>query len=204
MIVRHANERLYVGPNTTEIILSLGRVHQTTMATQGVDVSLRLNKRTIKPKHRRKLNQKMVVHGGHSKHRHVRGHTDFELIAYIVDENGNAHFELSDEFLIDAEKGFYDAQLYMSDCEVCELEIVKAPSIHVQSSRTIDNTCSSTQWVEPGCDKKHHKKSKPCKKCGTEYSCKNKEGGTCYVCLNENVVTTADLNPDYINLGLIL
>lgn len=204
--MRHAKQRLYVGPNTTEIILTLGRVHQTSMARQGVNVRLELDKRIVKRSRcsTRKPHAKFVAHNSHD-HSHpvsmgTHNHTSFELVAYSVDKNGAAHFQLSDAFLVNAEKGFYDVILFMGDCKICDLEIVKAPSIFISNTESVDNDCSQTEWVEPNCESsdcgQSHQRDSDC-------SCINKSGGKCVNCNNEVVITTADINPDYINLGLM-
>lgn len=190
--MRHANERIYVGAETKELILCLGRIHETTYAREGVDVELRLKrrKRGIKCK---------KEHFHHNNHYDNYFHT---WKAYSVDGEGEAHFEIPASFLIDAEKGLYDAELFMGDCGVCDMEIVKAPSFYIKAVDTADATCEKTQWVEPTCDTEElcacHCQGDPKKDC----SCIHPPGGSCVGCKPKRVVLKAQINPHYSGLPI--
>lgn len=173
--MRHANERIYVGAETKELVLGLGRVHDTTFAKDCVNVDLAVTRRK-------------------------RG--DYQTVnwtAYAVTPKGDAHFELPDDFLIHAEKGLYDAKLMMGDCELCELEIVKAPSIYIKCADTNDSPCLKTAWVEPTCE------NEEVEECGCNCggskeincSCINPPGGSCAGCAPIKLIARANINPAY-------
>ena len=173
--MRHANPRIYIGPKTNELILGLDRVHAASFASSGVNISLLVKRRQ-------------------------RGNwLEHEWIAYAVDAKGQAHFDIPIDFLTDAAKGFYDARMMMSDCEICELEIVKAPSIYIKCAETLNAPCDKTEWVEPiACDKEE----KPCPcSCGgkkeIQCSCINPPGAKCVGCRNIYVTQFANINADY-------
>lgn len=151
----HANPRLYVGPKTNEIIIGLGRSYETTMACDLPNIVLKVKRRSCKKQ------------------------CYYELISFVVDKDGCAHFELSDEFLAEADKGFYDATLHtistdpcIPDCKIGQIEIIKAPGVYIKGSAAID-TCNETKWVEPSCEVE----KKPSCGCGRAEST---EG--CYFC----------------------
>lgn len=180
MYNRHANNRLVIGPRTREIILNLDRVYGTTFATENVDVFLNVIKRS---KRSRNITQ---------------------WVAYAVDANGNAHFEIPDDFLITSPKGFYDATLMMGGCHVDELEIIKAPSVYVKCSKAVDTQCVQTKWQEPNCEPDENIE------CGCDCngamnrkcSCAHPSGGSCTSCKPNIVVVKANLNPSYSGIPL--
>lgn len=179
---RHANERVYIGPKTNELILTLGRVHQSDIVADGMDVTLEVTRRN-----------------------RVQELTSIWM-AYTVDENGCAHFEIPIDFLVEEKKGFYDAELMLNDCEICRLEIVKAPSIHIKSAQTANSECAKTAWVEPSCTPQEKNTNCPCPCKGDveqDCSCINKPGGSCVSCKREVFVAEADLSCDYSDVSML-
>ena len=181
---RYVKPRVYIEPNNTELILELGRIHGTRFALDNACIVLHVRRRTCKD----------------SK--------DFRWVAYEVDANGSAHFEIPEEFLTEAGSGFYDARLFIErtttkelancvtvekeeKCLIDEMAIIKATGMFIKTAATANNNCEKTKWVEPICDEKE---KKPCK-CGDR-----KCGGGCPHCLNHDVVKVVKINADYAGL----
>jgi len=158
-MVAHANPRLYVGPKTNQIIIDIGRANGSYLICDHPNIVLKLRRRG---------------------HKHS---TSYEMTSYVVNADSCAHFEISDEFLSEAPKGFYDAKLITVPADDCDkacvfgkLEIIKAPGHYIKGANTTD-TCNKTMWVEPTCD--------PEKRCGCGRS-KSDDG--CLYC-NKKYIT---------------
>lgn len=176
----HRNERIYIGPKTNEVIVSVGRSY-------GVDVS---GTQVIKLEFSR------------------RGFADATVSVWntykIVKEH--AHFELPTIFLTDIisfPKGFYDGKVFVDDCHVSDIELVKAPGHYVIEVDAIQDACLDGDWVEPDClivDPEQ-----PCCGCSCngdpdeECECIYKVKNNCPTCYNEIITQTVDITNDYVD-----
>lgn len=130
----HKRQRLYVGPNTNEIILNIRRVANRLYG----DIELDLIELEVE-----RFN--------------CCAEDAITLTPYSADKEGNVHFDLKDnDFLTDADtypKGMYIGRLFIDGCQFDEIEIVKAPSFRVANASTGKGVCDSagTGWVEPTC-----------------------------------------------------
>lgn len=173
---RHANPRVYIGPHTNELVLSVDRIY---------GLGVKLDSKCLK------LN---VVKRG------VRWFKEpQEWTAYAVDHANQAKFMIPDCFLSGAVKGFFDAQLILDDCVIAEIELVKAPSVGAICATTIDKVCGETAWSEPGCDPVEEQTQDCGCSCGGDVmkSCSCSAGVDCYVCTKRKCTVIADITPEY-------
>ena len=179
--MRHANPRIYISGATNELILGLDRAQCGTLAGSSLNVELAVKRR-----------------------QRGKGWQEHTWTAFVVDSVGQAHFDIPVDFLAEAPKGFYDARMMIGGCEICQIEIVKAPSIYVKCAETVDIQCGETQWVEPiACDAEPQECGCNCKgKPEVECSCVHPPGGSCVGCRNTFVTQTADINADYSGIRL--
>lgn len=182
--MRFVKPRIYIEPGNTELILELGRIHGTVFALDGSDVVLVIKRRTRKTM------------------------TEVRWLAYEVDQEGFAHFEIPEEFLIDTPSGFYDTQLVVErtttktvgncfttdkkeKCLISEIAIIKATGMFVKRAYTANNMCEKTKWLEPLCDTER----KPCVGCG-EKKCT----GDCPPSLRHTITKKVKINANYAGL----
>lgn len=121
--MRHADPRVYIGPKTNELVVSLGRSYGVDMVNSHPNVTMTV-KRT--------------------------GYTA-DWVSYGVDDSGYAHFQIPDAFMAEAPKGFYKASMSIAGCEVARIEMIKAPSYYARDAKTATTECKTTKWVEPEC-----------------------------------------------------
>lgn len=127
---RHANPRVYIGPETNEVLLPLGRAYGVGVGDHVTSVTIVFTKRgVIDP-------------------------VDSVWVSYAVNE-GYARFEIPDAFRSNPEdfpRGFYDGVVFIDDCAIGDVEMIKAPSFFLGPAKSIEDKChSETEWVEPEC-----------------------------------------------------
>lgn len=173
MVHRHANPRFYIGPNTNEVIVGVGRSYGVTMNTTPSVMTIKFSKRS------------------------VPGNTESIWSSYSV-KNGFAHFEIPDEFKAGADDfpvGFYDGEVMIGDCVIGDVELVKAPGHYISSGQSVEDQChGENTWVEPECPTGEVTKS-----CECGYSDKSQ----CPSCYNQVNVAKIDLIIDYAGLDEI-
>ena len=183
--MRHANPRLYIGPKTNEVIICLTRGAFIEPTMEVLDVSLVVKRR-------------------------VCGETPISTwLSYAVDEQHRVHFEVPADFTSMPDvfpKGFYDAQLFIGDCHIENLEIIKAPGYYISGADTIEDKChGGTNWIEPGCELKDcikpgsgcpcRCKGNPEMDCNCIYQVKN----NCPTCCNEEYVSRVNILDGYLD-----
>ena len=176
-LVKYANPRIYIGPQTVEVVINLGRSYNTSLSVTKPDVRIEFQQRAC--------GDKKVS----------------EWLSYIVDGNANARFAIPSEFLTEIEdfpRGFYDGKVYIGECHISDVELVKAPGYYVKSARTVDS-CFETEWVEPGCQEDN---SLDCicncnGNISENCSCIYKVKDNCPTCYNEVYVTQIELLDGY-------
>lgn len=178
-MARHANPRLYIGPQTHEVIVSLGRSFGVSMNTTKPDVRLEIK--------RRKCGEQIVS----------------DWLSYAVDTRDQAHFQIPAAFIDGIEvfpRGFYDGKVFVGECHVADIELIKAPGHYAQSARTIEERChGETDWLEPDCVEEAATEcgcncnGAPDKECDCRYKIKN----NCPTCFNEVFVSRINLIEGY-------
>lgn len=182
---RHANPRFYVGPNTNEIIVSIGRAYNVALSNNVGALQIKFNKRS------------------------VSSPVESVWVSYTV-INGIAKFEIPDEFrtnIQDFPKGFYDGRVMIDDCEIGSVELIKAPGHYLSNPDSIEDKChGDDDWVEPECTDYQYKSFSKCScNCNGDpsnpCSCIYKVKNNCPTCYNQ--VTVANLGSliDYIGLN---
>lgn len=130
-MTRHANPRFYVGPNTNEIVLPVNR----TLGVELGDIVTELEIRFVK--------------------RSAVSPVESIWSSYAV-SNGLAKFQVPPEFKSDPDdfpKGFYDGVVSWGDCDIGQVELVKAPSHYLKPGRSVEDKCHTPDpWVEPPCE----------------------------------------------------
>lgn len=173
---RHANPRVYIGPHTNELVLSVDRIYGLGVKLDSSCLKLKVVKRGVQW-----LKEPQ------------------EWVAYAVDHANQARFKIPDCFLNGAVKGFFDAQLCLDDCVLADIELIKAPSVGAICAATVDISCGETAWVEPTCDPIDAQAPSCGCSCGGDEtkSCSCNAGVDCYVCTRQRHVVTADITPEY-------
>lgn len=163
--MEHANKRLTVGSKTKEIVINLERDSGSGFDFDHDELKL------------------------HVKRRQKGYQITKQWLAYAID-SGGIHFQIPDDFLSLAPKGFYDAKLMFGDCEVADIEIIKAPSVYVKNAKAKTTDCKKTEWVEP-CDPPTN-----CE-CKEDCNCFLPSGGTCSGRPNKKQINKLNLNSGY-------
>lgn len=174
----HVNPRFYVGPNTNEIVLSIGRSYGVANDIDNESVIIKFTKRVGKDSN------------------NVSLWTSYAVI------DGLAKFEIPEEFRTDAvnfTKGFYDGQVMLGDCLIGDVELIKAPGHYVGFNESIEDKCHGEQtWVEPECV--IEPVTKPCNCLCNGDPVKQSNCPTCY---NQVLVAKIGLIADYAGLSEI-
>lgn len=165
MVDKYRNKRLYIDPKSSEIAVNIGRSYNTSTLSSDV----------VKIIFTRRSDVNAV---------------ESEWTSYAVTSNGFHHFNIPSEFLSDVDnfpRGFYDGKVYIDECYIGDVELVKAPGRYVNESHVINNDCTNTGWVEPTCDD-----DQPCNTC-TEHGV---EG--CSQCFNTVYLNTFNNDKGYV------
>ena len=109
-------------------------------------------------------------------------------------EKGQMYFDLKDTSALQY-KGLYKAALWMNDCLIDQLEMVKAPSYWLEAETTED-ACSEGTWDE-SCEFEPIGRCKTTNtyKCGCD--CADLEGAKCPACLEQVTYATENAVPGY-------
>lgn len=133
---RYRVPRLTIGPKTTELILDIGRTLNVDDEFESVELHIT----------RRKCGEKPTY--------------IFKSYATCGTE---VHFQIPKEFMqAEIDRGFYDVEVYVDDCPVTSMELIKAPSRYIKSGKAVENDCAESDWVEPPCEDE----TDECNKCG--------------------------------------
>ena len=172
-MARYANPRFYVGPKTNELILGIGRAFNTQLVDPKPDVTITFKRRKC----------------------HVTDEITFT--SYAVTPEGNAHFEIPDIFRTDVTtwlRGFYDGAVKIGDCDIGDVELVKAPGHYTSFGQSVQERCKGgTQWIEPQCDDPTVRCSCACGGDPTSNcNCSHQVKDNCPTCFNEEFVSRLD------------
>ncbi len=163
--------RFIIGPGVNELILAYGRVNRVESPANGLTARIEISRNKC---------------------------GDFPtttFTSYATDsENKTIHFELSGEFLSDGEKfprGFYKGKVFMYDCLVDEIEIIKSASFVISEVQAVSAKCKGdTDWIEPPCDGNEEMDQK-CDNCSaTTNGCPN--------CLTHTVIAERNIKEGYL------
>lgn len=178
--IRHANPRVYVGPETKEITISLSRSFGVNADLDSVTIDFK----------RKKVGAEVIS----------------TWSSYDV-TNDKAHFEIPEEFrtnIIDFPRGFYDGSVFFGECIIGDIELIKAPGHYFKSSESIEHKCvEDNTWVEPDCADEEESvitcgcncNGDPDEPCDCIHQVKN----NCPTCFNEVFVATMDVKEDYLD-----
>ena len=170
MTYHHANPRFYIGPNTNEVIVEIGRAYGVTVGNAATPLVIKFKKRSMP------------------------SNIDSTWTSYVV-KNGFAHFEIPEPFRTGASDypvGFYDGEVTIGDCVIGEVELIKAPGHYLMDGQSVQDKCHGEDtWVEPECPT-----GEVTKPCGCGYSDKSQ----CPSCYNEVTVAKIGLLADYAGL----
>ena len=173
MTYTHANPRFYVGPIPNEIVVGVGRAYGVQLGGGVGQVTITFQRR---PAH---------------------DNTVSVWDSYAV-KDGFARFEVPESFrtnLDDYPTGFYDGVVTIGECEIGDVELVKAPGHYLGDAESIQDRCHGEDtWVEPKCPI-----DEPVNTCECGYSDKSQ----CPTCYNEVNVAKIDLIIDYAGLNEI-
>ena len=164
-------ERFYIGPGVNEIIVAFDRAMNMGTGKDSLTARIDLKRHSCK-------NSEMV-----------------SLVSYGIDyDNQTIHFDLKGEFLSDGEKfprGFYKGKLFINDCYVDDIEIIKATSFFISDAQAVSDKCSGgTEWVEPPCD--GNEDENKCDDCSaTTNGCPN--------CLTHEVISVHTVKDGYLS-----
>lgn len=170
---RHANERIYLGPKTNEVIVSIGRSHDVGMA-ESVAVEITFTRKRITDA------------------------VSSTWTTYSFSE-GNAHFEPPSEFLTnitDFPKGIYHGEVTVDGCHIADIELIKAPGHYITKAESVEDSCRETGWVEPDCTVEDAEITDACSTC-TTCSCTGNE--TCSTCYNTTYIKTINVKEGFID-----
>lgn len=178
-MARHNNPRFYVGPQTNELVMGIGRAFNVGLIEPKPDVTI-----TFK---RRKCGAK----------------DEIVFTSYAVTPEGNAHFEIPDLFRTDADtwvRGFYDGHVKIGDCDIGHVELVKAPGHYLSFGQSVEERCEGgTTWIEPSCEKD---KTKCTCKCNgdpiSNCSCAHVVRDNCPTCYNEQIISSVRIESGYV------
>lgn len=184
--MRRANPRIYLGPDTREIIIPLRRTFGVSFNTSNPDITLKLSRRTCSKTPCEKQG-------------------DFEWSAYSLSEKGEAHFEVPEELTVDADgfpRGFYDAKVFINDCHASDIEIIKAPGYYANDARTNETNgdCDTGKWAEPECKDtgcKPESKRAPCPNEDSKGGCGCEHKDSCPSCLTTYEVQKINFSKGY-------
>lgn len=160
---RYANPRVYIGPDTNEVILPIARSYGVALGDNISSLLITFTKRSVTQP------------------------VPSEWPSFTI-KDGYAHFEIPAEFKSNAEdfpKGFYDGVVTINDCEIGNVEMVKAPGSYIGPAKTVDDQChSEDEWVEPDCD--NGLTEPQTTTCGE--TCTYQGSDNCPTCYNEQIV----------------
>lgn len=184
-MLSHINPRFYVGPNTNELIVPIGRSYGVGADIGNTSVVIGFNKRPIS----------LVP---------VSVWTSYAV------SDGVAKFEIPEDFRTDAvnfPKGFYDGEVKINECIIGDVELVKAPGHYLTIGESVEDKCHGGQtWVEPECVVEPATKTCECScngdpvnYCDCIYTVKN----NCPTCYNQVLVAKIGLVAEYAGLDEI-
>lgn len=157
-VYRHRRERIYLGPDTGEIILHLHRNYEAGLR-EGLNVVLKIRR------HRCVTKDKC----GNI----IDDVPEAELRPYAFEKDAY-HFPIEGEFFTDATKfpkGFYIGSVMIDDCVVDTIEIVRSPGVWVGEALGTTGRCLDPKvFVDDYCpvkdclEEEKEKKKKKCRK----------------------------------------
>ena len=185
MTYTHANPRFYIGPNTNELIVGLGRAYGTQLSDSVGDVTITFRRR------------------------HTHTNVVSTWVSYVV-KNTLARFEIPESFrtqIDDYPTGFYDGVVTINECEIGRVELIKAPGHYLSNAQSVQDKChGDNTWVEPNCVPDEcpttcacNCNGEPGKPCDCAYQVKN----NCPTCYNEVHLAKINLIAEYAGLNEI-